>query len=381
MEQKLIYDDMPRHLPKEAYDRVCALARAELSATACVASAYVHAGNEQGWVPGISDLDILVVLKPDAQADIRSPFSLSDDAGYIFTHGYAVYDEHSFKRLFDITPDFVRLELLLGEPVAVCSPRDEMSAEEYRDLQAAILFSLFMNKIAIFPLRARDSVRRTRRILGELHSLSYTLRMIETISGERLHPEFPARIQALRASWFNQDDKTRLPELETLLDEGVAIVCDTAEALHRYTRGRIGQVPQTIFRTDSVHAAMIDGWSKEQFLTNLYERTITIRNPFSGRRLRDHNLMLPTSFAWYLGEWAAGEGRLSDHIRERFSGTPSVHPVRGFARHVSALNGMALDGAERGGIKLPFPFGFSFGHPTVAHRIGIFFLRILRIFR
>ncbi|MBI4128684.1 MAG: nucleotidyltransferase domain-containing protein, partial [Parcubacteria group bacterium] len=77
------------------------------------------------WMPGISDIDLMVVFPDDAipPAPLFSPRRLSEETAYCFTHNMGTYDETSFAHLFFIIPDLTRLECISGTPISVEDPR------------------------------------------------------------------------------------------------------------------------------------------------------------------------------------------------------------------------------------------------------------------
>ena len=94
--------NLPIPFKKKDYWDTCNLIEKKLKDNKNIESVYLQLGDKGEWVPGISDLDIILVYKDsiDLSIGIISPWSLSDSAKYIFIHNYGTYDKESFENLF-----------------------------------------------------------------------------------------------------------------------------------------------------------------------------------------------------------------------------------------------------------------------------------------
>src|SRR3989344_4428956 len=97
------YLNLPKFLKKEDYEECCRLVVDDATTNPTVRAVYLMGGE---WCPGISDLDIVVVYKDNiTPISMKSPWSLSEKAKFIFTHRYLSFNEKDAGDFYYLYPE------------------------------------------------------------------------------------------------------------------------------------------------------------------------------------------------------------------------------------------------------------------------------------
>src|SRR3989344_4661375 len=93
--EKINLYNFPKPLTQKDYEEVCRQIVADVKRQENIASVYLTGGQ---WLPGISDLDIIIVYDPSILVKniIKLPWELSKEAKSIFIHRYENYNLNSF---------------------------------------------------------------------------------------------------------------------------------------------------------------------------------------------------------------------------------------------------------------------------------------------
>lgn len=179
--------------------------------------------------PGISDLDVIVVL--DLEPNVRSvPLRvkralLANSDTYLRTHGFFVVSPAHFQSVRWMG-DWSTLEHVAGDALTVDS-----IPQEYGDvLRAAVLLEIGVHKfLALRQLTIRPL--RSRELLLTLNSIGYSLYLAQTIGGgdslrADLIDNYRSRLADTRGRWFELTRDEQGHRLEQCIQEGPMLLLD-----------------------------------------------------------------------------------------------------------------------------------------------------------
>lgn len=369
--------NLPKYFLESDYLELCDLAVAELKKDPNILAVYLEGAK---WVTGISDLDILVVYKNQTRGPylLRGPWELSEKAKYIFIHNYGIYDESSFCDLYYLIPDITgqeRPRLLWGKNIPIRNPQAELSPENYRYLNSIVIFDLLVNKLLLYANYIVSKKINVRRLLAELYSLIYTLKMAEVIGITENTSDFSARIDHLKKNWFNSDSANNFEELLSLLEIGIDIVLKITEGLDKFTTERsLPKNKNLIFKNRNFYVIFDEKWDRGKFLNGFKEGLLAIKNPLSGKVLENYKLILPAGLSYFLMAYAGFDGTFSQWFREKLVGRKERDNVlvpEGMMKHIAETNDFIQASIDNGGLfKIPFSYGFMVDRQTIISKIG-----------
>ena len=380
-----MFYNFPKQLQREDYEEVCDLAVASLKNNPNIKAAYSASGE---WAPGISDVDIVIVYnnRIENRVSPQSPWSLSEKAKYLFLHTYGSCNEESFRNFYYLNPDRVNLRFLYGEDAPILNPRKELSPMDYKFLNAIFIFDFLVNKLLFYPRHLTAKKHDARRLLGEIHSITYTLEMMETITGEQMNRDFSIRIKQLRKNWFDEDREENSKELTFLIKEGMDLILEIVIKLNDFIKSQsLPLDPGIIFKNRRYYIIFDEKWSKEKFLQSFFKGYLVLKNPYSKRAVENFEFVLPPNLSYFLMAYANCQGPLSDWIREGLSNHRKLENFSipaGIEKHIASVNNLVRADIENNGLfRIPFPYGLLTGRRTMISKIGeklILFLRSIK---
>lgn len=372
--KKYHFVNLPKPLEKSDYQEICDLVVSRLKNNPAIKSIYLSSGR---WVPGISDLDIIIIRKAEISEKIPSPWSLSEKAKYIFTHNFWELDEESFKNLRYIVPG-ISLKLLWGKDISIYHPQNKLPSEEYQFFNAIIIFDFLINKLLFFPRYLEYTQLNARQILGEVYSLVYTLDALNLIGVQTIKTDFPKRIRQLRETWFIHNQEENLQELTVLLKESIDLILEIVIRLDDFVKKHNLPTNKFIFKNRKYYIISDKNWTKEKFTNNFLKGYISVKRPFSNRVLENFKLVLPESLSYFLMAYAGQKGILSDWIKKSLGDYREISVNQGAYQHIKTINSSAQAGIEYGFARIPFPYGLLIRSQTLLSRLGDILVLSLR---
>lgn len=374
---KYHFYNFPKPLERSDYLEVCDLVVNNFKNNPDIVSLYLEKGSE--WVPGISDLDILIVYKNGAS--VQASRNLSEKARLLLDYGS--YDEQNFQNLYYLIPDRNNVKLLWGKEISIRHPKEELSFKDYQSLTAMVIFDLLIKKLLPHPRFLMNREINVRTLLGELYSLIYTLEMFEIISGKKEGGDFPAKIKRLKNNWFNGTDGQNIKELASLFKEGVNLILEMTAGLADFIKSQSLPTDSGIIFKNRRHYIVFDeNWGKEKFFKNFMNGSLTVKNPFSSRTIENFKLILPGHLSYFLMAWAAYSGPLSDWIRKGvvyYQKPTSFIVPEGMERRIVKTNDFVKSSIENHGFfKIPYSYGLLAGGQTMTSKLGERIILLLR---
>jgi len=197
--------------------------------------------------PGISDLDLIVVLDDDAASTHKTHYStrrLTKKEQYIFMHpGAMVTNESTFRNL-PLLIHASNLRRLLGEDLAQIS----LTSSEGRHVAYAVLIDHSIHLLHQLMKSVLSRVIPTRRTLMSLSSIKHSLALVKEADLEVLDTwrTFQAEIEELKRNWLTREDRQRLVHL---LGKGISILLEILLHIeHALTRHHLIQVKNGVPR-------------------------------------------------------------------------------------------------------------------------------------
>jgi len=233
---RLGFNDFPRPRPLEDYQREKARFVDYFKRHSDVKAIY-----EMGSVkdPGISDLDLILVLSPKCRLTTDDLHFLDSLDPYLFAHRPFVISD----TLFPFAPYLFfasNLNKLWGEDYVLLRPDHEPEPRQLAWLLAAEaavgrLFDL------VFQAAWGQGVS-LRGMLLKLNSIKHNINLSREFTGEsHSFDEFISEVTALRSQWFLLPHERALAQVEGLISDGLNILLEIIGALAREFQALFGR--------------------------------------------------------------------------------------------------------------------------------------------
>lgn len=172
--------------------------------------------------PGISDLDVIVVVKNNPSPDVASIIDKSNlprDLVQIMDYAsLIILPEKHFERI--LIWDDIKLTQLSGKRLDVLS-------EDRTEVEIARIVDWLPERILRLKELEQASQVNVRKILCIIQSFGYSMAKVEIIS--RLKNEaannFCMDVANLRQNWFDMEERDQIEQLLSLVAKGVNIGC------------------------------------------------------------------------------------------------------------------------------------------------------------
>ncbi len=309
------FSDEPPEIKIEDYDKTKAKIKTRLSMIKDIESIYQIGGAE--IIPGISDLDFIIVLKHDLKNSLVKDLSyrmFNEMDKPVLTHDFFLCDELLAHHIHLLMPVF-SLKKIYGREVNVI--------ERYKDdelsnivLMTDIIFRFLPQEYLITLL---DRKIRIRWILAKLNVLKYPVHVLSKLCGMENSEwnKHIAEVDYLRKNWFVMDKKERRMDLIEKLKKSVYISMELIEHFanllsnNRVLEIETDKLPGQIKYYGRFHKTIFTSyWNKETALRHMvdfYLRKNIILN------------LLPINVCWQLLEYLGYKGVISNYIRKNIS--------------------------------------------------------------
>lgn len=252
------FHDFPRYEPPEAYEQALGTFLDRIEDVPGVVSVYESGPGVS--VPGISDIDLIVVVEDDVQ-DPRAVRRGIEDAKpdeYFFFHGPEVLTRETFPDYYDVLPMPKDLELHYGEQLEYEKNTDEYNYLAYLVDSVTTTYPIEFLELLYFPgvkLSSREfdilindmidlfaprvvadrlSVRiDTRFAIHRLNSLRNDMQLFLNATGRDV-PEldrFDDAVTHLRQGWFDLPEERLRPTLLARLEDSITACFAFVDAL------------------------------------------------------------------------------------------------------------------------------------------------------
>ena len=293
------------------YERVLDNIRSKAKNTKEILSVYTF-GHVS--VPGISDIDLIFVLKSGSRLPHFLMRNYIDrDSNYLVFHPFFIITEDIMKNMMYIYPNsnFVKI---YGKEIKIIGP----SKNELKKINTYLTTDVILRHFPVDYLYVLLSKSlNVRMILVRLNALGHSFRVFSDIAGfnKREWMIFSKRVENLRKNWFRLNEKSRDAELFDLLKEAVYISMDFVEEFSSFlSKGKNSIISakkqNIIFKGNKNRISFVKDWNKERALNQMISHFVKYKNFYS---------ILPISLLKQLCCYSSADGRLSTYIRRRLS--------------------------------------------------------------
>ena len=230
---KRTYYNLPRFFDCDFYDSAKEKFVERYSYHRDVLSIYLFG---QVSLPGISDLDFLVIMKDHLTKALDHKYSVvsfSNDLRYIYNDTQPfVVSKNIYKEFWKIFPTH-HLNRIYGQEIKQIIP-DELEVRLYNLL---ILIEVCHNFYPVLFLKQLYAVRKNVRYsLLILNALKFPLQLFMEISGVSVGSwvEFMKDVVNLRESWFQKKDQERYHQMNSILNAASTVSIDLIDKLNKY---------------------------------------------------------------------------------------------------------------------------------------------------
>ncbi len=174
--------------------------------------------------PGISDIDLILILESDIPEFSIDYYSYLDPQDkYLLMHGLFAMPLQIFKKIEYLIPTR-RLQLLKGQSVILDGTLDENEVGELERIYALeyILVNLFnlMNQFYLKSLKIRNLLCSLNGLVMDFSILNKSL--------DNRHQSFQASLKHLRENWWDSPDNSTI-EFFSLSKDAVFLICRELE--------------------------------------------------------------------------------------------------------------------------------------------------------
>lgn len=261
-------------------------------------------------VPGISDIDLIFVLKKGSKLPgfLKKNY-IDRDSNYMVFHPFFIITENIMKNMRYIYPNsnFVRI---YGKEIGIINP----SKDELKKIKTYLTTDVILRHFPVDYLYILLSKSlNVRMILVRLNALGHSFKIFNDISGIKKQSwnNFSKRVDNIRKKWFSLDENSREEKIFDLLKEAVCISMDFVEEFDSFLsndKSNFIHAKAAIFKGNKNRISFVKNWNKEKALSRMANHFLKHKNFYS---------ILPTTFLKQLCCYSSAEGRLSQYIRKR----------------------------------------------------------------
>lgn len=265
-------------------------------------------------VPGISDLDLIFVLKENSTLPsfLKSIF-FGRYSGYILFHPFFIITEEIMKNIRYLYPnsDFKNI---YGKNIKI----KKLSKQELKKIKTYLTLDVILRHFPVDHLHTLLSKRiHMRMILVRLNSLVHSFGIIKEISGveKKEWKFFSININYLRKNWFKLDPKKREVKAFNLLKDAVYISMNIIEEYDKLLlkdKKNLMRLDKrnVLFKGIKNRISFISNWDGNKVLDEMISHYIKYKNFYS---------ILPSSFLKQLCCYSSVKGRLSKYIKSKLN--------------------------------------------------------------
>lgn len=200
--------DFPKKLPLDSY-KTSIHEFVEIAKKLKNVEAVYRAGSIS--VPGISDIDLFVIFKNStSKIDTINFNKLSALSRQLVGHEIGYMEREVFEKFDLFLWVHEPLELLYGNHIEYINMN---GIEDRLLIKSLMVFEWLIHKSLHIQRCVYDKNIPVRSLLNKLWSFTYTIKIIEEISNERIGEGYIKDIKQLRMNWFKLEDSNRKNEL------------------------------------------------------------------------------------------------------------------------------------------------------------------------
>ncbi|MBI2653348.1 hypothetical protein HYX02_00915 [Candidatus Woesearchaeota archaeon] len=309
-------------------------------------------------VPGISDLDILMVFDRNASPlpmAKRSFYFLDAKTRYLLSHPFIFIDKESFQNIRYVHPN-ASFELLHGKNISI----KELSKTGAYYSQIALLNDICIRHYPRdFILQSVNKKINVRDTLLRLNSLKYTALMLESLTKTKVEWNSKLKlVDNLRKNWFNHNDFELLVKLNNdAVDISMGVIGQFRDFLMKSKIIKINSGDKVDYNGIKNKTIFIKNWAKKDALQKMIHLIKNNQKFYS---------ILPIEFAAQLIEYSKYKGLIGNYIMKNLNGNLSYQLKYKaiIKKRIQILNNQANLAAKlkHSDFAAFFDFGYRNGH-------------------
>ena len=306
-EKRSIYDY------RQVYKKINSLCSSEKK----ILSAYTFG---QVKAPGISDIDLIFVLKNGAKLPrFLRKTALDSSFGYILVHPFFIVPEDFMENIAYIYPNS-DLNLIYGKEIDIKKLSKSELELVYQYLINDVVLRHFPSDYLNVILSKGISLRLS---LLRLNALHHSLDIFRKISGvkKREWAKISDDVSNLREEWFETSLNTAKSRIVELLKMAVYVSLDFVNEYSKFFCNKIPESKQSnlLFKGIQNRISFVDDWCAEDSLSEMIGHYNKYKNVYS---------VLPKALSWQLCAYSSAKGPLSEYIGKRLSAKCNVTNIK-----------------------------------------------------
>jgi len=343
----LNFTNFPVNIPLREYDNSIETIFKDLSKRGILHSIYTWGSVTN---PGISDLDLLVVLKDNAKLPLKykSIYFMGNKSRYIVVHPFMVANKNSAQNARIIYPD-TKFKKVFGEDIKLKAPKKS----QLYALRACLLNDIIIRHLPRDFISILKSQKiNVREILLRLKSMAYSIRLYNLVTGKHIEKSelYEKKIYELRKNWFEIDKKEQENSILKLFKDAFRASINIVDSFNSYLEyNKIAEIDKKIdeisYSGEKNKTIFIRDWSKSDGLDS------------------GDNIKLPINLAAQLLCYSSQNGDLSRYIANNLLPKTLKYQFKNALiaeKRISILNAQAALAEKMG--HLHFPAFFDFGY-------------------
>jgi hypothetical protein len=266
-------------------------------------------------VPGISDLDFIVVLKDPLSHSFDADYSVSTfspELRYLYNDTQPfLMNEGIFKEFWKIFPTS-DLTLVYGRKIEQI-PASDNEKDVYNLLILVDVCNYFYP--LLFVKQLASNTLNVRFCLLVLNSFKFPLRLCMDLTGQVVDGwvKFIEKVESLRKSWFLNDLSHNLNALNSLLSEASSVSLGLIGTLDTFMR-------EHYWCGNSTNQERVAGTYGACHFTGLFDKDAVLHKILDRfNKTKTWRSYLPTTLLYPLTLFAHEEGVVSNHIKKKLT--------------------------------------------------------------
>ena len=261
--------------------------------------------------PGISDIDLIFVLKEGAKLPkFLRKTTLDSSSKYILFHPFFIVPEDFMENIAYIYPNS-KLNLVYGKKINIKKLSKQDLNLVYRHLINDVILRHYPSDFLNILLSRRINIRMC---LLRLNSLHHSFDIFERISGIK-KPEWAkisGDIQDMRKKWFDILPEAAKSKLIGLLKTAVYVSLDFVNTYSNFLESKSPKMRRDsiLFKGIKNRISFVNEWNPADSLSEMIRHYNKHKNFYS---------VLPGILSWQLCAYSSAKGALSSYIRKRMN--------------------------------------------------------------
>lgn len=304
--EDFIFSGYPRKKSMEDYEEVYKKIRVICAKNPSVLSVYTFG---KVSAPGISDIDLIFVLKENSKLPgFLKKLAIDRQSRYVLLHPFFIVPKDFMENIRYIHPNS-ELKLIYGKKLNI----KKLSGSELNSIHNCLINDVILRHFPSDYLKVLLSKKIDIRLsLVRLNALHHSFSLFRSVGriNKKEWQEFADDVERLRKEWFNLEANVAKSRLLELLKDSVYISLDFVNEYRKFLENRQKPIGSIVFKGIQNRISFVDGWGVQDSLSKM-----------TGHYRKRHNFysILPSVLARQLYAYCSAKGPLSSYISGRLN--------------------------------------------------------------